>query len=148
MGIGNALREDDGAGFAVAARLGPPARAVLQLLPELAFDVSRAARVVLVDAARDLAPGTVAWRRVDGAAVADAPLSHHVTPEGLLATARVLYGRAPETWLVSIGGRAFGYGERLSSEVDAAVARLVERLRADPELPADADRRWRRPSIA
>jgi len=129
VGWGSPLREDDGAGFAVAARLGPPAIAVVQLTPELAEPLSRAGRVLFLDAERGRAPGDVAWRRVEPDDAGTVPHSHQVTPEGLLAAARVLYGAAPEAWLAAIGGARFGYGETLSPEVEAAVAALVERLR-------------------
>jgi hypothetical protein len=67
VGYGNSLRSDDGVGWHTAGLLaGDPrlagARVLArhQLLPELAADVGRASLVVLVDAATQGAPGSVA----------------------------------------------------------------------------------------
>ena len=71
IACGNALRGDDGAGPAVgellaAELVGTGAEVVVvgQLLPELALDASRSGRVVFVDAAADLPPGSVNVRPV------------------------------------------------------------------------------------
>jgi len=133
VGIGNPLREDDGAGFAVASRLGPPALAVVQLTPELAEPIGRASRVVFVDAHRGTPPGEVHWEPIGPAAPGVLAFSHRVTPADLLAAATLLGGRTPAAWLVAIGGARFGWGEALSPAVEAAVAGLVERLRAPGE---------------
>lgn len=129
IGFGNPLREDDGAGHAVANRLGPPAVAVVQLTPELADRIARAMRVVFVDADRSGPAGWVTRRRLDPGKAEAAAFSHHATPEGLLAAAKVLHGRLPEAWLVTIGGERFGWGERLSPAVEAAVSAVAEELR-------------------
>ena len=71
VGYGNSLRGDDGIGWHAARLLtddprlaGARVLACHQLVPELAVDVSRAALVVLVDAAADGDPGAVSVRRV------------------------------------------------------------------------------------
>lgn len=141
IGFGNPLREDDGAGYAVAGRLGPPAVAVVQLTPELADRVGRARRVVFVDADRAGPAGRVARRRLEAGDAHGAAFSHHATPAGLLAMAAALYGRTPEAWLVTIGGERFGWGERLSPAVEAAVCAVAEELRVAAEEGACTTRR-------
>jgi hydrogenase maturation protease len=126
VGIGNALRGDDGAGPAVVARLehgdvptGTSCLATHQLTPELAERLTGVSVAVFVDAAVDVAPGEVKTTRLDTAGGRLAvPAGHFVDPQGLLAIAKTVYGAEPEAWIVAIGGESFGYEERLS---DAAV---------------------------
>jgi hydrogenase maturation protease len=122
IGYGNPLRGDDGFGYRAAERI-PGAIAVHQLTPELMEPISRADRVVFVDAAAVGVPGEVRRRRVIPAA-GDAGFTHHATPEGLLAGALALYGRAPEATLITVSGADFSLSDRLSPEVQAALDSL------------------------
>jgi hydrogenase maturation protease len=169
IGYGNALRTDDGVGWHAARLLaGDPRLANVvvvaehQLTPELAFDLSLASLVVLVDASTETPAGTVTVRAlaVPGAAGPGLPgrpagvgstpgpgptpgaSSHHVGPELLLALARELYGRAPEAVVVSVGVTAMGLGEGLTPTVEAAlpaVADIVARLVAEHEGRAEGE---------
>jgi hydrogenase maturation protease len=132
IGYGNELRGDDGAGFIVAERLAadpPPSRRPIdylsrrQLTPELALDVSRADRLVLVDATIDLPAGQVDAHRLAaaGPAGAAAPSSHHMSPQVLLALAEELYGATPEAWLVTIGAANLEVAGDISTQVRAAL---------------------------
>jgi hydrogenase maturation protease len=129
LGVGNDLRRDDGAGPAVASSLPPidgvDVRTVPQLLPELAADLPRYDRVVVVDA---VAGGNeVGVRTVAVAAAADrARHSHHVLPGDLLALAALCGDTTPTTWLVTVPAADFGVGEGLSASTTAHVARAVE----------------------
>jgi len=141
---GNRLRRDDGVAWHVAEHLeGDPRCASVslvcchQLTPELADDVSRASRVVLVDARAGGTPGTV-----DRAVVAVTDQrhgrpawSHDLTPEGLAQLTLALFGRVPPMEVVSVTGETFALGEGLSAAVEAAtfvaseaVARAIEDL--------------------
>ena len=119
IGVGNALRRDDGIGHAVVQALQqtafPDNRFLLvhQLTPELVEDLSLADVVVFVDAAVDL-------KELHVAAVqpADPPqqlLAHATDPAGLLAFARQQYGHAPEAWTIGIPAHDLGYGEGFSA---------------------------------
>jgi hydrogenase maturation protease len=165
IGYGNALRTDDGVGWHAARLLaGDPRLAGVvvvaehQLVPELAFDLSLASLVVLLDASTETPAGTVTVRSMaqpDGAAsgadtgparAGQAPgaSSHHVDPELLLALARELYGRAPEAVVVSVGVAEMGLGEGLTPAVEAAlpaVADIVARLVEEHEGRADGEER-------
>lgn len=162
IGYGNALRTDDGVGWHAARLLaGDPRLADVvvvaehQLTPELAFDLSLASLVVLLDATTETPPGTVTVRSIaqpgtaagEGAGVPPGASSHHVDPELLLVLARQLYGSAPEAVVVSVGVGEMGLGEGLTPAVEAAlpavadiVARLVaehdERAREEARRPA------------
>jgi hydrogenase maturation protease len=169
IGYGNALRTDDGVGWHAARLLaGDPRLANVvvvaehQLTPELAFDLSLASLVVLLDASTETPAGTVTVRSIvaPGRAASAAGLgpaagpagpdeapaamagasSHHVDPELLLALARELYGRAPEAVVVSVGVTEMSLGEGLTPIVEAAlpaVADIVARLVAEHERRAE-----------
>ena len=147
VGYGNPLRSDDGVGQVVAERLmadprlaGAEIRAAHQLTPELAMDASRAAVMVLIDAADGVAPGEVVVRRLarpgrrGTAEVGQAgrveeggpPLTHHVDPAALIALAAELWGSAPPTVMVGVGPASFDLGETLTPRVEAAVPEAVE----------------------
>ena len=133
IGYGNPLREDDGAGWyvadRVAERLGDAARVLRlhQLTPDLAADVAAADLVVFVDArVVEIERGVL----VEPVEPADSPArSHYCAPATLLATAQLLFGRAPTAWLVSIPAFALGFGEALTPSTrdaaDEAVGTIV-----------------------
>jgi len=152
FGVGNPLREDDGAGLEAARRLAarlaaPPEtlRLVQLLTPERALDLSQARRAVIFDASIALAPGEIEWRRerapaedatATGSAGAPPPFSvrradpafsHHFEPAALLQLAVLLYGASPEVYIGSIGGESFGQREGLTPRVEAALPALIER---------------------
>lgn len=131
IAVGNPSRGDDGLGPALLALLdGEGADTLLdfQLQVEHALDIAGRSAVLFVDAARPGAAGDagqgVALTRV---APADAlpPLSHALTPSGVLHVARRLGETAPACWQLAIEGEAFGLGEGLSA---AARARLPRAL--------------------
>jgi hydrogenase maturation protease len=128
---GNRLRGDDAVAWHVAERLAADGRLGAaevvcrhQLTPELALDVSRASRVVLVDAAVDGPPGTV--RRGSVARPAEESSaglrwSHGLTPATLAELSASLYGRVPPMDIITVTGGSFAVGEDLSDAVEAAV---------------------------
>ena len=128
VGYGNAMRTDDGFGWHVADRLVDDPRLAgveilqrHQLTPELAFDVSAAALVVLVDATSRLRPGAVAVERVEPSDAARSTWSHHVSPGVLVSLACELYGRSADVFVVSCGVQSAEIGDRLSSVAEAAL---------------------------
>ena len=136
IGYGNPLRGDDGFGWQAAVRLldliaDPEVEvlAVQQLTPELMEPVSRARRVVFIDAAAAGEPGEL--RELAVAADPETPrFTHHSTPGGLLAGAAALFGHAPQATLYSVPGQDFGFGERLTPPVERALAEVVARVLA------------------
>jgi hydrogenase maturation protease len=134
IGYGNPLRGDDGFGWQAATRLlaliADPEVEVLpvqQLTPELMEPVSRAGRVVFIDAAAAGEPGVLQERSV-AADPETRRFTHHSTPGGLLAGAAALFGRAPQATLYSVPGQDFGFGERLTPPVERALADVVARV--------------------
>ena len=141
IGYGNPLRGDDGAGFEAAERLrgtiaDPDVEvlAVHQLMPELMEPASAARRVIFIDAATGSEPGEIRERPVEATAPSNASFTHHLTPESLLAGARALYGRAPEAWLISIGGADFSctmeLSETVSQRIDTLIAAVERRAKS------------------
>ena len=134
VGYGNALRGDDGAGFLAAEllrdRIHRPDIEILsqhQLLPELMEPISRASRVIFIDASVSGRAGKV-HRIPLRPAPACARVTHHATPEALLAGAQSLYGHTPEATLYTIPGRNFQVGQELTPSVRRAVNELVATL--------------------
>jgi hydrogenase maturation protease len=131
IGYGNPLRGDDGFGWHAATRLrdlihdaGVEILAVHQLTPELMEPVSRARRVIFLDAAAGEDPGKVTVAAV-GTSGGPAPaFTHYATPAGLVEGARRLYGAHPEALLVSVVGLDFSLGAELSEPVRLALESL------------------------
>jgi hydrogenase maturation protease len=127
IGYGNPLRGDDAFGYRAAERI-PGAIAVHQLTPELMDPISRAGRVIFLDAAADGGePGEIRRRPLIPAAAAT-DFTHHATPESLLAGALALYGRAPEALLITVNAATFDLSDTLSPEVQKALDSILAEL--------------------
>jgi hydrogenase maturation protease len=137
IGFGSLLRGDDAVGPLAAERLrelcpdpNVEIRAVHQLTPELVEAVSRTTRVIFIDASVQGEPGEIRERPITAEIAAGTAFTHHVSPEGLLAAARTLYGKAPEACLISCVGGDFSYSIEPSVELQRrveAVAKAVLR---------------------
>ena len=142
VGYGNTLRGDDGAGCVAAEllrdRIHCPEIEILsqpQLLPELMEPISRAARVIFIDATVSGRAGKV-YRIPLRPAPACSRFTHHATPESLLAGAQSLYGHTPEATLYTIPGRNFELGQDLTPSVRRAIDELVATLEEQLATPA------------
>ena len=136
IGYGNTLRGDDGLGPAVAELLEAELAAedvdVLScqlLTPDLAEPVSRAELVIFIDAAAQGVPGAFACARVQPDRSRTSSFTHHFDPAALLALADVLYGRAPEAYVLSICGESFDDGEGLRASIAARVPEVAQKAR-------------------
>jgi len=136
IGIGNSLREDDGAGCLVAETLAQRADnrfrclTVQQLTADLVTDLESAERVIFIDASVNHPPGKIEVSNLSPDGGISACNSHDLTPRDLLTICRTLNGSAPQAVLYEIGGHSFDYGESLSEPVAAAVAKLTGDLLA------------------
>jgi hydrogenase maturation protease len=133
VGYGSTLRSDDGIGWQVAARLADDPRlagaevlARHQLTPELAANVARASRVVLVDATSGGEPGSIRVRRVRPRRSAPASWSHHLDPEALAGLAEALYGAAPPVVLVEVAAASLAPGGNLSPPLERVVPDVMQ----------------------
>jgi hydrogenase maturation protease len=129
---GNDLRGDDGVGPVAAAAMAGDVRfadvtvlSAHQLTPELADDVSRANRLVVVDAiCDDKPPGTVTVTPL-AAETGDSSLTHHVSPGAILGLVQVLHGWAPPATAVTVSVADLD-GGGLTPGVAAAVPHVLD----------------------
>ncbi len=135
IGYGNPLRGDDAVGWQAAERLRERIRdgkvqivTSHQLTPEMADPISRAHRVIFIDADCDNKEGEIAFRRVEPDRSASELFSHQLTPEVLLGVASRLYGGCADGVLISMGAGSFEYGAELSEAVRTALPELLERV--------------------
>jgi hydrogenase maturation protease len=133
--IGNPLRGDDGvaprAALDLAARRDAEILEVVichQLTPELAERVAAAQRVIFVDASVALPPGAVQSAKIRAEGRQCATFSHHVTPALLLSYSQILFGKCPEAFQVSIGGKSFEYSDGFSTAVQSGYAELIHAI--------------------
>lgn len=134
IGYGNPLRGDDGAGWQAAGILKERIRDERvqvvrshQLMPEMAEAISRARKVIFIDADCDNRGGEIVFKRVVPEHRSEV-CSHRLTPGVLLGAAGRLYGGCAEGMLVTMGAGSFEYGSELSEAVRTALPSLVERV--------------------
>jgi hydrogenase maturation protease len=135
LGYGNSLRGDDGVGWHAAehllkrsVELDAKVTSCHQLMPELAEAVSRAERVIFIDARAGPTPGRVEVRKVAAGASEYPTLSHHLDPATLVALAQGLYERAPEAWILTVTGESFAHTDRLSASVQNSLPELIRQV--------------------
>jgi hydrogenase maturation protease len=135
IGCGNPLRSDDGVGRhaarQIAATVSPSDVTVLvrhQLTPDLAEPVYKARLVIFIDASCEDPPGKIRSRRIVPEATLPCLLLHHLTPAGLLACAKAIYGNCPPAVLYSVGARSFEFKEVLSDDVYRSLPELLTRI--------------------
>lgn len=138
IGYGNPLRMDDGIGLRAAetllTRLPCEQCEVIadhQLVPELAEKIARAEKVAFIDASSESQgreAGQVRQRVLKPAALQGGGLSHHVSPESLVALARQLYGHEPRAVLFTVEAQSFDLGEDLTPPVQAALPELIDQI--------------------
>ena len=134
VGYGNTLRSDDAVGlYAVREMQKMPTRSniefmeVHQLQPELAETLSHMDLVVFIDAAMHGISGETHYELVFPASKTPG-MSHSIDPETLLFAAKELYGHAPKAILATVAGECFGFGSKLSPEVEVAMKGLSARV--------------------
>lgn len=142
IAYGNELREDDGAGLVLAERLEQAWRsrrqsvrrvASQQLLPEMASELIQedVSTIVFVDtrlatSAFDRLVQITPINNVAGSPPSPS-VGHNIAPDVLLAYAALLAeDRLPPAWLVTVPGRNFGFGEKLSEVAESAIQESIQ----------------------
>ena len=131
IGYGNTHRRDDGIGPYVVEQLsrdlesepGIGLRALHQLDPVLAEELQGAEVLILVDATTEPLERGLHWARVQPEQELSPCGMHHLKPSMLAGLLELLYQRSPTTWLVSVQGDDFGFGEGLSLEAQEKAER-------------------------
>jgi hydrogenase maturation protease len=148
IGYGNPDRQDDGVAWHVLAEIArcaglsapaspdadfmllessPALLFVLQLTPELAETLAGFSRVCFIDAHTGRVRQDVHMEPVKPV-FQTSPLTHHLTPESLLALTKSLYQAAPDAVLVSVRGYQFGFAQELSPKTDVLAAQAVKSI--------------------
>ena len=136
IGYGNILRGDDGVGVTAAENLRETVQdnshvtilTCQQLTPELANEMSKFDRVIMIDAARGDRPGEITVKRVEAEGTLTT-FTHELQPSTLLACSRELYGSSPETYLVTVTGATFDFSDKLSDTTSKIMKDLIIRVR-------------------
>jgi hydrogenase maturation protease len=147
IGYGNPDREDDGVAWHIlrelTIKLGlvppesyedefPEFDAIdfafhLQLTPEMAEEIAEYQHVAFVDAHTGNIPEPVRLIPVESE-FQHSPFTHHLTPQSLLSMCETIYGKRPDSALLSVLGHHFLFSRELSRETAALVPQAVELL--------------------
>lgn len=134
VGYGNTLRSDDGIGPRAAERVarlvGSSGTLVLVrqvLTPDLAGVINGFDRSVFIDASAVEPPGSISERWIWPPSAALPAMVHSLEVADLLALCQKVYGYAPETVLISVGGHSFELGDALSPEIKRTLRCIVKR---------------------
>jgi hydrogenase maturation protease len=134
--IGHPSRGDDGAAEAALERITRTALEVVDVVRAPDLDVETlmgAGPVVVVDAIRGPAPGTVVvWSLSEVAELPDAPTAstHGLPLPAVLKLAAALGGHALQGRFVGIAGARFTVGSPLSAPVRAALPKAARAIEA------------------
>jgi hydrogenase maturation protease len=148
IGYGNPYRHDDGVGLVVINllrervglralaldedgmdNLGYPIDTIMlhQLLPELVPIVANYRRLIFVDAHTGAIPDDIKIVEILEEYGFQA-VTHHLSPQMLLALAKNATGQVPLSHLVSIRGENFDFGEGLSAACSERAKDAVDRI--------------------
>jgi hydrogenase maturation protease len=138
VGYGNPLCGDDGVGWEVVKRLQETIdlgsdvqlETCHQLMPELAEPVSRARRVLFIDATIAGPAGYIECSDlVPAGCRMPSALNHRLDPPELLALAKALYGSCPPARLWTVAGADFNPGASPTPKVMLACDELADMIR-------------------
>ena len=115
IAVGNPLRGDDGVGRRVVELLESGLH-VQQLTPEIAEEIGRSDRVIIIDAS--INPGSPHLEPIAPREPRGSPLAHAMTPAEAVCLASSLFGFNGEAFICHVPGVDFDPGERLSAEAE------------------------------
>jgi hydrogenase maturation protease len=148
IGYGNPYRQDDGVALHVLNRLrehlelppmspdddgldalGLPVDTIMlhQLLPELVPVVANYQRLIFVDAHTSAIPDDIHVAEIREEYGFHA-VTHHLSPQMLLALVKNEIGHTPTSHLVSVLGEDFDFGEGLSENCVQRIPLVVEKI--------------------
>lgn len=129
VGFGNPYRRDDGLGIKLLDLIEHNVEKIK--VQELTFDMAEIFKdydmVIFIDAS--LEGDEVVFRRIKEESTFS-PLTHHTPCEELLSWTRLLYGKTPEFYLLSIRGYDFDFGEELSEKAKENLKKAKEFLKS------------------
>ena len=104
------------------------------LTPELADPISRAEKVIFVDATVDVTDD-VQWRKLEPNENLQI-MVHAADPRTMLALVRDVFGRVPEAWWFTIPAVNLGFREAFSPGVQRGFDEAVRKIQAFALNPA------------
>jgi hydrogenase maturation protease len=136
VGYGNPLKSDDSLGWRAAEeivrQLPSPEIKVMrvhQLLPEIAEEASRADLAIFIDARTGEPAGEILCEEITNQTGVGSTYSHELSASTIVQLASELYGRSPRAYLLTVSGECFEDGETLSPAVQAALPKLIARVK-------------------
>lgn len=140
IGYGNIQRQDDGIGPYVAdlveisakRRTGIKSVSLHQLDPAMVEELQHASVLIFVDATMEAMEKGWRWVKIEPECKDFYHVMHLFDPQYLLALIQLLYHKHPETWLVTVQGDNFEFGEGLTIGAEeracGAAAEIVDFL--------------------
>jgi len=136
IGYGNSHRQDDGIGPYVVDRLDKAVKHIKkirtvtlhQLEPELIEDLQHANIIIFIDATQDVIDNGLEWINVKPEFRGTFHVTHHFNPSFLLGLIHSFYQTYPETWLVTIQGTNFDFGENLTFRAKKRACRATSEI--------------------
>ncbi|MBL7175030.1 MAG: hydrogenase maturation protease [Desulfobacteraceae bacterium] len=136
IGYGNPQRRDDGIGPYVIDRLNTilgykkeiHILSLHQLEPDLIEELRYANLLIFVDAATGQVEGGWRWVKVQSELRDLHYVTHHFKPSFLLGLLQSIYHHCPRTWLVSVQGDDFEFGEGLTSGAEKRARMVVSEI--------------------
>lgn len=137
IGYGSPIRGDDAIGPLAADRLArealaPGVEVIARhiLTAELVPEIAARDRVIFLDAAANGQPGEVRCRRLQPDTSTVSTMAHFLDPRELLGWCEALFGRVPETFLITACGGSFDYSSYSLSETgERALLSMLELTR-------------------
>jgi hydrogenase maturation protease len=99
----------------------------LQLIPEMTFDMSQYSRLCFVDAHTGALQNDLNIQSLDRK-YQNSPLTHHMTPQTILAILDQTFDHKPEAILVSVRGFQFGFENFLSPNTKKLATEAIEKI--------------------
>jgi Ni,Fe-hydrogenase maturation factor len=151
LGFGNPDRQDDGVAWHILQRVCKALGRVvpqsieddfppfgdeyphflfdLQLTPEMSELLAEYPFICFVDAHTGSLPDDFHQEALQ-AHYQRSPLTHHMTPESVLALTYQIYHKQPQSLLISVLSYSFGFMQGLSPETEALADQAVEQILA------------------
>ncbi len=149
VGFGNPQRRDDGIGCYIVRQLKSALKAydkigflsVRHPEPSIVDELHGADQILFVDATIKTLSSGWQFNRIQPEPDMLPYTTHHFTPMVILGMINMIYGQSPPTWVLTVEGCDFGFGNRLTSaakkRAESAISAIVGFVRANLQTPLD-----------
>lgn len=101
-----------------------------QLLPEFAETIAQYQQVVFIDSHTGDIKENINFKSIKPN-YQYSPFTHHFSPPSCLAVAKLLTGKHPKAWLLSIRGFQFGFNRELSDQTRELVNQAIDIIHSE-----------------